>query len=376
MEPARVTLHREIQRQIDSISSCPSQPTKKGSHPGLCLKQESQDYSSDLKRILNARQSRTEVWNKEPIARDVAVKIASFCEPSGKPLWFLDPNDMKSRLRVLISHRPEQPNINHSSYTSIWKNSSVRQWASANESSLLIFQAAYSAKTLMEIAALDLVDYLVSESRNVVWAFNSVPRAVGEEQIAGQGDNILRQIALQILAKNDSFRFFGRLSSVAKLILSAKDDEDWIKVIQTALEGISLMYVVIDIETFAFGVLSRDRDRVQKQLEVWQGSFKILIDDLRKRSPATRLKVLILCPLQKNASSLGVPVVQIKSVEFLNAETFRPQGRKPSGEKARLELPLLSEDDIVSEEPVALETWDTDTDTAPEIGSVAAKSKG
>jgi hypothetical protein len=269
-------------------------------------------------------------WRDIGVDQDFAWRILAFCEPS----WFIDPDRAKARTKTLISLRndtSEKTGETRSPNNQFWKDPRMLEWASKEDSSLLILQGLPMTIFLIERASVELADYLEENGRQVVWVFNALSRS-GPEKLLIQwtSASILRQIAVQIMRKNPSFNSLGRLAAIVELMVKANSDDEWLGVISAALDGLREVYVIIDL-----GVLGADYGPTMS----WPASFTKLFGVLRESSPKTILKVfLLLCrPMPKEVALRGTPVIPVSGMTITNV--FGVKHPKQQGSNIR--LPLL-----------------------------------
>jgi hypothetical protein len=256
-------------------------------------------------------------------------QIAAFCQPS----WFLDLDAVRkiSQARLFLLRKrdgkfPEQ--------VVSWDSPEITNWASKEESSLLVLQGSLPTRNVLERAALELIDYLVENGQQVVWILGpGVYHGVNVTELPKWGGTgVLKQIVVQILRQNKSFNSLARLAKMVRLLENASSTEEWFNIIAAALEFVSRIYMIINLADLGFK---------HDDAGSWPTHFLSLFDQLKENSE-TILKVVILTPrpLSDSISSKPIPLIRIAPSHASSSKLPLWQRICSATEKAPINLPI------------------------------------
>lgn len=289
-------------------------------------------------------------------------QVLAFTEPS----WFIDPERLKQRSKALISSQRNRRVVTVQKRGDFWNNSQITDWASKDQSSLILLQGSYITRNLIESTAVELIEYLQEQDQHVIWLLHALPNDSNKEIAPWDGCSVLKQIAIQILRENTSFNSLNDLASMARLFQAASSVEDWFQILAATLEAIPQIYIVINL-----GVLcSRISDT-----QTWPQHFVRLFEALEKSSGAI-LKVALLnhCPFSKSTLTPKTPLVQVTTIPMPPGQTLS-SGHNFSGIRGghRVHLPIFKRTRELKIGDNKLEA--SGPQTSPVIGGVAGKSK-
>lgn len=289
-------------------------------------------------------------------------QVLAFTEPS----WFVDPESQKRRSKALTSLQSSRGEAAVQKRSDFWSDSRISQWASKDQSSLILLQGSYKIRDVIESTAVELIEYLQEQGQHIIWLLNALPNDPNKEAAPWGGSSVLKQITIQILRENASFNSLNGLANMMRLFQDASSVEDWFQILADTLESIPQIYIVINL-----GVLySRISDT-----ETWPQHFLRLFETLQK-SCGTTLKVALLsyCPFSKSTLAPETPLVQITTTPMSPGQTLISR-QNFSGIRGdhRIHLPIFKRTRQLKVDDSKLEALGPQT--TPVIGWVAGKSK-
>lgn len=161
-----------------------------------------------------------------------------------------------------------------------WNSRELLEWASTEKSSILLVQGDYQTTEAVEQIALDLVQYLEDHSHPAIWIFNDMTSG----EYLTTAEDILKQLAVQILQKNPRLHSARYLLRVVERFQTVSKDLGWFDVIHFVLEGMPNMCMVIDL-----GILGAEYETSSS----WMKQFSGLFERLRLEN-ASILKIVLL----------------------------------------------------------------------------------
>ncbi|CAG8984026.1 hypothetical protein HYALB_00002966 [Hymenoscyphus albidus] len=157
----------------------------------------------------------------------------------------------------------------------------LNNWASQRSSSPLMIKGTFrTRRKAKHVAASNIASTKQSQVPTVLIL---APRTKMSQQLSGL--DILKQLVLQILQKNDSLLEDRSQPLIAKQFQCATTELEWFNLLGLVLTGIPEIYIVVDIELLRgnFG-----------DGQMWPSMFVELFQKLVPRSPQTILKVTII----------------------------------------------------------------------------------
>jgi hypothetical protein len=267
---------------------------------------------------------------------------------------------MKARSKGISSLQKNRSTLKTQAGMNLWEDPQITNWAGEAQSSLILIQGSFRTLPEIECAAVQLIEYLEDQKQTVVYMLDALPGEYRGADLPEWGSNaILKQLAVQILRKNTSFKSHHKLTRFFETFSSASTEQDWFRIIAASLENTSILYVVVNL-----GSLQSQFDEAKS----WPDSFLRMFESLQKAS-GTLLKVMLFSP-RESQSSLAMNKITINGtvVGFPPALNQRAFGSRTSGSDIR--IPLLKFEPYVAACGAPLSKFQE----GPIAGEVAAKS--
>ena len=191
----------------------------------------------------------------------------------------LDPEE-SFRYSIAMSNRRRSRRINDSD--PIWKSPKMQAWASARGSSLTMIKGNSATRHQAKDFAADMVHLLRTTNTPTVWVLNTSRET---SSTAPTTIDVLKQITLQVLKINSTLLDERSLSLNAARFQSACSESDWFNLLSSALTGLPLIYIVIDIDTVTSTLPYKF---------CWLAAFYRLFEDLSTRGIFTPIKVILI----------------------------------------------------------------------------------
>ncbi|KFY06829.1 hypothetical protein V492_07706 [Pseudogymnoascus sp. VKM F-4246] len=361
-------LLQELNRQGGLVLSNDSNSLRKPTDAIFTLSQQDDDYRLMLQKLeetltASLKLSLTAQLAESSRPLDLPIwQVLAFTEPS----WLIDPERLKQRSKALITSQRIRRVVAVQKSTNFWNDSRITEWASKDQSSLILLQGSHMIRDVIESTAVELIEHLQEQDQHTIWILNAIPNNPDGTIALWDGNSILKQIAIQMLKENASFNSLNDLANMVGLFRDASSTENWFQILATALKEIPQMYVVINL-----GALS---SRIS-DAETWPQHFLRLFETLRKSS-GTALKVALLshCSFSNLTLTLETPIVPITTTPTPPGQTLTTRqsfGNTRGGR--RMNLPILKKPKQLKVDNSKLE--ELGPQTTPVIGSVAGKSK-
>lgn len=157
----------------------------------------------------------------------------------------------------------------------------LKNWASQRSSNLLMIKGSFRSRGMAKHVAASIVASTKQSQVPTVWIL--APRTKVSGQLSGL--DVLKQLVLQILQKNDSLLSSRSQPLIGREFQCATTESEWFNLLGRVLTGMREIYIVVDIELLrgSFG-----------DGHMWPTMFVELFRKLVLQSPATILKVAIV----------------------------------------------------------------------------------
>jgi hypothetical protein len=190
-----------------------------------------------------------------------------------------------------------------------WLSPKLHDWASTDESSLLLVRGSPLHRHETKDFATDIVSLLRSVGVPVVWILGAPS---GGESTSKSPIDVLKQLIFQILQINLTLLSTKSTSLNATRFQTAKTEEEWFDVLGSVVVGLPQLFLVVDA-----GLLEHELNGNVK----WPDAFDKMLHDLRKACTETVVKILLL--------SYGTnPFLDTSSADNLESATVHINGQK------------------------------------------------
>ncbi|KAF2970332.1 hypothetical protein GQX73_g3213 [Xylaria multiplex] len=167
-----------------------------------------------------------------------------------------------------------------------WLDSKVQRWNNSMESSLIIINGMRKLRLHLQYFCARSVESLRDLKLPVIWALKTL---VSDKTTVEQVSTIdlLKYLVYQAIKVNENIHTDAALALRLGTHLRAQTEEDWVRALASALQGIPLIYIILDIE-----VLNRFSE--PSVTDFWPNAFFGLFTELSTRSVKTIVRVAII----------------------------------------------------------------------------------
>jgi hypothetical protein len=158
----------------------------------------------------------------------------------------------------------------------------LNDWASVRTSNLVMIKGTFRDRGKAKHIAASIVASARQSPYPIVWIL-APPNSIPSQQLSNL--DILKQLVLQILQKNNSLLDDQSKPLLARDFQCATTESEWFDLLSLVLIGIAEIYIVIDIEILRGNLTGG---------QMWPLSFIRLFEKLVTRSPNTIVKVAII----------------------------------------------------------------------------------
>lgn len=153
----------------------------------------------------------------------------------------------------------------------------LQAWANKEESHQIAICSNFQSRHAARDFAIDAIDLIKEAQIPVVWVLN--PRNDSREDVTSL--EVLKYLVSQVLQQNHTMLNERSAALSAARYQSATTEDDWISLLGSVLEGMSQIYMIVDLEILG----------IEKAERSWPGIFTTLVERLQCRNIRTVVKV-------------------------------------------------------------------------------------
>ena len=171
-----------------------------------------------------------------------------------------------------------------------WLDRKLQNWNNNSNSSLIMISGTRKLRFHIKDFCTDSIVLLRDAQVPVIWALKAMDirhdATNTEDQISAM--DLLKYLVAQVIRLNEAIHTDAALTPRLKAYLAASSEADWTSVLTSVLQGIPLLYIIVDIELLD-----------QSLAEVTQGfslpaAFLKIFSDLAERDVQTVMKVVLV----------------------------------------------------------------------------------
>lgn len=220
------------------------------------------------------------------------VQLVQFLDQLGKtPLS--DP--IKGFRKALSLHKFSMTKLGPQA-TPFWLNPKIQEWNTSQECSLIILKGAWDKQRQIRGFCVESIASLLDSQIPVIWALKSnatlpetTEATTGMEPSSKEISTIdlIKFFISQAVAINKTVHTDAILSPWLNAYLGAKTEEEWLNLLVSVLDGIPLLYIILDLDILSFSLTSQDKD-------FWPPACQRIFSALSARRIATVLRVVLV----------------------------------------------------------------------------------
>lgn len=224
-----------------------------------------------------------------------------------------------------------------------WLDGRVQRWNQSRESSLVIIEGTRKTRPNLRCFTAKAIALLQATEISVIWALKTSLQAADYQTFT---IDVLKYLISQAIRCNKSIHNNAAMAARLAAYREAESEEDYINILLSVLEGIRLVYIMIDLE-----VLCRNAQASAR--ESWPRAFLSMFSELSRRSVGTILRVVFIScesPLRQNDlfGQYRDHVVHVDNMNGSRALTHRSRNSQPahaaSGNTASVNLEAIGQD--------------------------------
>lgn len=177
---------------------------------------------------------------------------------------------------------------------SFLKNRRLNDWNTTRRSDLAILQGTRRLRFEIKDFCSSSISQLQQKKTPVIWALKAIESAETLGNMTSTID-LLKYLISQALYINKAIHTDAAVTPRLKAYWGAQTESDWFNLLASVLQGIPLLYIVVDIE-----LLNTSLPDITDGFS-WAGSFRSLFAEFLERNITTILKVVLV--------SYGTPIV-------------------------------------------------------------------
>jgi hypothetical protein len=284
--------------------------------------------SMDIEQAINAS-ARIEV--RQSLSDIQLVQFLDFLSVAALP----DPAKSFQALLFMRNKRRLKPSRNEFPF---WLAPRMQSWNRSKLSSLIMINGTHKLRFQIKDFCTNSISVLQNSEIPVIWAMKALEpeeiRNTGPKETTKKGSGykvstieILKYLVSQAIRLNKSIHTDAALAPRLKAYLGATTEEEWFRILASILQGIPLLYIIIDVE-----VLDHSLAELAESFS-WPSAFLKIFHELKERDINTVIKVALVSygsPLfRKHMSNESKEMVMsVGGTRFARALAKRPMRRK------------------------------------------------
>ncbi|KAF3072759.1 hypothetical protein CFAM422_004843 [Trichoderma lentiforme] len=223
-----------------------------------------------------------------------------------------------------------------------WLDSRIQKWNKDKDSSLVIINGTWKTRFHLQSFCAKSIAILFDAKCPVIWALKALNiDKTGADQAQVSTIDLLKYIISQAVSVNKSIHTDAALVPRLMAHIDAKAEEDWMNILASVLQGIPLLYIMIDVEVLGenLGTLTKD---------FWPTAFLRMFSELSARNIGTVVKVVLISygspllkgPLRKEYQDLVISVGGVRQTRASVARA-RKQGSSISRTRRNVRLEAM-----------------------------------
>ncbi|KAL7957135.1 hypothetical protein V8C34DRAFT_191020 [Trichoderma compactum] len=248
------------------------------------------------------------------------------------------PDPVKAFQLVLFVSRRQQLKSSIKG-AAFWLDSRIQKWNKSKDSSLVIINGTWKARFHLQSFCAKSITILFDAKCPVIWALKAlnVDRTAADQAQVSTID-LLKYIISQAISTNKSIHTDAALVPRLMAHIDARSEEDWINILASVLQGISRLYIMIDVEVLSPDLVTLTED-------FWPTAFLKMFSKLSARNIGTIVKVALISygspllkgPFKKDCQDL---VVSVGGVRQTRASVARARNQRSSVIRTRRNIGL------------------------------------
>lgn len=205
----------------------------------------------------------------------------------------------------------------------------LQSWGTDPHSSFVYLRGAFATRHTARDFAADAIDLIEKEKIPVVWALTYKD---DEDRVYTSLD-VLKQIVLQVLQQNHHLLNEKSVALNAARFQSARTEQDWFNLLGAALEGLSQVYVIIDLDVLG--------EREEGQYP-WTHAFATLVDEMQAKNIPTVVKIALISYRAYHEEELPSAFDKVLTLPKKNKPGHRKLKGHLTGKKTRGDVKFYS----------------------------------
>ncbi|KAK4061555.1 uncharacterized protein Triagg1_10264 [Trichoderma aggressivum f. europaeum] len=247
-----------------------------------------------------------------------------------------DPIKAFQLLLFMSKKRHPRPSIKGEAF---WLDSRIQKWNKDKDSSLVIINGTWKTRFHLQSFCAKSIAILFDAKCPVIWALKAlnIDKTTADQAQVSTID-LLKYIISQAISVNKSIHTDAALVPRLMAHIDAKSENDWINILASVLQGISHLYIMIDVEVLSqnLGTLTED---------FWPTAFLKMFSELSARNIGTVVKVALISygspllkgPFRKDCQNL---VVSVGGMRQTRASIARARNQRSSIIRTRRKVGL------------------------------------
>lgn len=175
-----------------------------------------------------------------------------------------------------------------------WLDAKVQEWNASQECSLVLLKSTLDQRPHTRGFCVESISSLHEAQIPVIWALKTKAAAPGTRDASGEIStneictiDLIKYFISQAVSINKAMHTDATLSPWLGTYWMAKTEDEWLTLLVSVLQGILLLYIILDLDIFGQSSTSHDK-------EFWPPACQRVFDALSARGIATVVRVVLV----------------------------------------------------------------------------------
>jgi uncharacterized membrane protein len=203
-----------------------------------------------------------------------------------------------------------------------WMDHKMQLWNQCQQSSFIMISGTWATRHYLQNFCTLSIRALQDSHVPALWVLNSIAPAQSTAVKATTVD-LIKYLVVQAVKLNERIHTDAALVPCLKSYLSARTEEDWTKILSSVLEGIPILYMLIDLQVLGQSALNDD------DISAWPRICAKVIALLQERNAKTVLRIALVTYGSQTQSETSM--IGMRDQMVLVGKGRVPRGRLPHG---------------------------------------------
>jgi hypothetical protein len=175
-----------------------------------------------------------------------------------------------------------------STEAAFWLDLRIQRWTASTQSSLILIKGTHRSRFCIQDFCANVIELLRNANVPTLWILKTIGHNEGSTSYQPSTVDLLKALVLQAIKLNCTLHNDYIISSRLQTYMSATTEAQWFALLASVLQGLPVVYLVIDIE-----ILGSSLAEIEANFS-WPAAFLNLFQELSASAIKTLVKVVLV----------------------------------------------------------------------------------